>query len=326
MRVFVTGATGFIGSAVVAELIEAGHQVTGLARSDEAARSLAAAGATAHRGSLEDLESLRRGAAAADGAIHLAFFHEFTHAGIATRLRVMASGTPRGIVSRFTGAAVATDRRAIETLGTALAGPDRPLVVAFGTMGLTAGRTATEEDAADPGSVGGPRAASEAAIIKLASQGVRASVVRLPPVVHGDGDRSGFLPRLIGVARKNNASSYVGDGRNRWPAVHRLDAAHLFRLALENGAAGARYHGVAEEGIPVLDIAGAIGQRLNVPVTAIPARQAARRFSWIAPFLSVDNPASSALTRERLDWKPDQPGLLDDIQHGNYFPVPASAA
>lgn len=257
--------------------------------------------------------------------IHLAFFHEFTHASLGTRLRVLVSGSPRGIVSRFTATTVATDRRAIETLGTALTGPDRPLVVAFGTMGLAAGRLATEQDAADPNSVGGPRAASEQTMATLASRGVRASVLRLPPVVHGDGDRGGFVPRMIGAARKNHASAYVGDGHNRWPAVYRLDAAHLFRLALENGTAGARYHAVAEEGVPLLDIARAIGEGLNVPVAAIPASQAARRFSWIAPFIPVDNPASSALTRERLDWKPAHPDLLDDLQHRSYFPAPASA-
>ncbi len=286
MRVFVTGATGFIGSAVVQELINAGHQVVGLARSAAAAQALVAKGAEAHRGNIQDLASLRRGAASADGVIHTAFFHEFSHASVATRFRVLFGGSPGGIVARMVGAAVETDRRAIETCGAALAGPDRPLVVAFATMALTPGRLATEENRPDPHAVGGPRGASETVMLALAARGVRASMIRLPPVVHGDGDRAGFLPRLIGVARKKGVSSYVGDGLNRWPAVHRLDAAHLSRLALEKGEAGARYHGVAEEGVPVRDIAGVIGQHLRVPVGSRSPKEAAGLFSWLAPFLT----------------------------------------
>jgi len=319
MRVFVTGATGFIGSAVVQELIGAGHQVVGLARSDAAVKSLAAVGVEAHRGALEDLKSLRDGAAGADGVVHTAFFHEFTHASLSTRLRVIFGGSPRALVSRFIGAAVEIDRRAIETFGAALEGRGGPLVVAFGTMALTPGRLATEEDAPDPSSVGGPRGATEAAMQALASRGVRASLVRLPPVVHGDGDRGGFVPRLIGIARKKGVSSHVGDGRNRWPAVHRLDAAHLFRLALEKGEAGARYHAVAEEGVPVRDIAGVIGRRLNVPVVAKSPEEAAGLFSWLAPFLPVDNPVSSQQTRERLGWQPKQPDLIPDLDGTYYF-------
>jgi nucleoside-diphosphate-sugar epimerase len=319
MRVFVTGATGFIGSAVVQELIRAGHQVVGLARSDAAAKSLIAVGAQAHRGGTEDLESLRKGAAAADGVIHTAFFHEFSHASLSTRLRVMFGGSPGGMVSRFVAAAVEADRRAIETLGTALAGPDRPLVVAFATMALQPGRLATEDNAYDPSAVGGPRGKSEETMLALASRGVRASVVRLPPIVHGDGDRGGFVPRLIGIARKKGFSAYIGDGRNRWPTVHRLDVTHLFRLALEKGEAGAKYHGVAEEGIPFRDIAGVIGRRLNVPVVAKTSKEAATLFSWLAPFLSVDNPVSSQRTRERLGWQPKHPGVIPDIDNARYF-------
>jgi len=319
MRVFVTGATGFIGSAVVRELLDNGHEVLGLARSEAAAASLAAAGATPHRGSVEDLDSLRRGAAAADGAIHTAFFHQFSHASRGTRLRVMLGGSPRNIVPRFLAAMLAADRGAITAIGSALAGPDRPLVAAFGTMALSPGRLGTEEDDADPAAVGGARGETEHAMLELASRGARASIVRLPPVVHGDGDRAGFLPRMVNAARKNKVSCYVGDGRNRWPAVHRLDAAHLFVQALEKGEAGARYHAVAEEGVRVRDIATAIGRRLDLPVASATAEQVASRFSFMAPFLGVDNPASSTATRHRLGWEPTCCPLLDDLEHGTYF-------
>lgn len=319
MRIFVTGATGFIGSAVVQELIKAGHKVIGLARSDAAVNSLIAAGAQVHRGNIQDLESLRNGAAAADGVIHTAFYHEITHMALSTRLRVMLGGGPSGIGSRFMAAAVETDRRAIETLGKALAGPDRPLIAAFATMGLKAGRLATEDDAYDPHSAGGSRSASEEAMLALASQGFRASVIRLPPVVHGVGDRAGFAPRLMQIARKKGASGYIGDGSNRWPAVHRLDAARLFRLALEKGDAGARYHGVAEESIPFRDIAEVIGKRVNVPVVSKTPEEAPKQFSFLAPFVSADNPTSSKLTQERLGWSPTQLGLISDLDQPGYF-------
>ena len=318
MRVFVTGASGWIGSAVVKELLGAGHQVVGLARSDAAAKSLIAAGAKAHRGTIEDLESLRRGAAAADGAIHLAYFHAFTHASIATRARVMLSGSPRGIVSRFMAASVETDRRAIETLGTALAGPDRPLVVAFGTVGLTPGHLATEEDAPDPHSAGGVRSQSEEAMLALASRGVRSAIIRIAPSVHGMGDH-GFAKSLIDTARAKGVSAYVGDGSNRWPAVHRLDAAHLFRLALEKAPAGSRLHAVGDEAVPFRDVAEVIGRHLNLPVVSISRDKAASHFGWFGPIVAADNPTSSALTQERLGWHPTQPGLLADLEEGHYF-------
>jgi nucleoside-diphosphate-sugar epimerase len=298
MRVFVTGATGFIGSAIVKELIAAGHKVVGLARSDAAAAFLLGAGAEAHRGSLEDLESLRGGASAADGVIHTAFIHDF---------------------SNLAGAGK-TDNVAIEMLGAALAGSGRPLVVTSGIALLTPGRLGREEDAAHTGSGAGHRLASETTALAMAARGVRASLVRLPPSVHGDGDH-GFVPALIGIARRAGASAYVGDGQNRWPAVHRLDAAHLFKLALEKGSAGAKFHGVADEGVPVRQIAEVIGRRLGLPVVAKSPEEAAGHFGWIAHFLAIDCPASSAHTREELGWRPEQPGLLADLDREAYFEV-----
>ena len=296
MRVFVTGATGFIGSAIVRELLAARHQILGLARSDAAAASLVSVGAEVHRGSLDDLESLRSGVAATDGVIHTAFIHDF---------------------SDRAGAAQA-DQRAIETLGSALAGSDRPFVVTSGTALLPLGRLVTEEDAAATGSAAPPRSASEGVALSLVSRGVRVSVVRLPPSVHGEGDH-GFVPALINIARAKGMSVYPGDGSNRWAAVHRLDAAHLFRLALESAPAGSRLHGVADEGVPVRDIADVIGRRLDVPVVARSVEEASEHFGWLGPVFSGDCPASSMLTQQRLRWHPVQSALLADLDQDYYF-------
>jgi nucleoside-diphosphate-sugar epimerase len=289
MRVFVTGATGWVGSVTVKELIAAGHKVLGLSRSDAGAASLAAAGAEVHRGSLEDLESLRSGAAMADGVIHTAFNHNFS-----TYL-----------------ANCEADRQIVEALGAVLVGSDRPLIV-------TSGTGFNQENERTPDFNAHPRMASEAAAAAVAARGVHVSVIRLPPSVHGDGDH-GFVPMLIRAARDKGVSAYVGEGLNRWPAVHRLDAAKLFRLALEKGAAEAWYHGVGDEGVPFRDIAGVIGRHLNLPVVSKAPEAAAEHFGFLGGFAGINCPNSSAKTQELLRWRPVQPGLIPDLDQGHYF-------
>jgi nucleoside-diphosphate-sugar epimerase len=305
MRVFVTGASGWIGSAVVPELIAAGHEVTGLARSEASAAAITAAGAQVQRGTIDDLDILRSAAAAADGVIHLAFKHDIAFSG------------------GFEAAADA-NRRAVETFGEALTDSGRPFFIASVTLMLSPGRVATERDGRDLSSAahlsGGPhtRATTDLVMFSLASRDVRSSVLRLPPTVHGDGDH-GFMAALVGIARDKGVSGYVGDGSNRWPAVHRLDAAHLFRLAVEHAPPGSALHAVADEGVPIRDIAEVIGSHLNVPVVSVPPEQAGEHFAWLAPFIGADAPASSTLTQQLLGWQPTQPGLLDDLGKGHYF-------
>jgi len=313
MRIFVTGASGWIGSAVVPELLGAGHQVVGLARSDASAAALTAAGAEVQLGTLDDLDVLRNAAGASDGVIHLAFKHDIAFSG------------------DFEGAADA-DRRAVEVIGDTLAGSDRPFLIASGTLGVAPGRVASEQDGHGPTAAmaafgGGPRTRWETAelALSLSSGGVRSSVVRLAPTNHGEGD-NGFMATLVGIAREKGVSGYIGDGANRWTAVHRLDTAHLFGLALEQAPAGSTLHAVADEGVAIRDIAEAIGRHLDVPVVSIAPEDAGEHFTWLAGFLGLDSPASSTLTRELLGWQPTQLGLIADLDQGHYFQRADAAA
>ncbi|MCF2490836.1 SDR family oxidoreductase [Dyadobacter sp. CY347] len=296
MRVFVTGATGFVGTAIVRELIGAGHQVLGLARSDASAQKLINAGAEVHKGDLEDLDSLRSGAAQADGVIHAGFIHDFT---------------------RFPEVCQ-VDKTAIETIGEVLAGSERPFVITSGSALVSPGKLATEDMVA-PFNPAWPRA-SEQAADAIAALGVSTAIIRLAPSVHGEGDRHGFIPILVNIAREKGVSAYIGEGQNRWNAVHRLDAAQLYRLAVEQGAKGgiARFHGAAEEAIPVKDIAEAIGKQLNIPVISVTHEAAAEHFGWFAHMAAIDCPTSSKLTQAQLTWHPTRPTLLADIESGIY--------
>ena len=299
MRVFVTGASGWIGSAVVTELLAAGHQVSGLARSDASAETVAAAGAEVRRGDIGDLDVLRSAAAESDGVVHLAFRHDIA----------------------FTGdfdTAVSSDLAAIEALGEALVGSDRPLMIASGVAGLKPGTLATERDVSEPVPGAGGRVRNERAALALAQRGVRSMSVRFAPTVHGAGDH-GFVAMIVAADRAAGAAAFIGDGSNRWPAVHRSDAARLVRLGIEGAPAGSVLHAVGEEGVAIRDVAEAIGRGLDLPVTSITAEQGAAQFGFLAGFLALDMPVSSALTRALLSWEPSGPGLIADLEQGHYF-------
>ncbi|MBV8253558.1 MAG: SDR family oxidoreductase [Chitinophaga sp.] len=296
MRVFVTGATGFVGSAIVKELITAGHQVVGLARNASAAEALTQAGAQVHSGAIDDLDSLRAGVAAADAVIHTAFKHDF---------------------SKFEENCE-VDRQAIRAMGTALEGTDKPFLITSGTGLLSSDEMAVESQGPSVFGRSFPRVATEEAAMALQERGIKASLVRLPPSVHGSGDH-GFVPHLINLAREKGVAAYIGEGDNRWPAVHRLDAGRLYRLILESGATEPRYHAVAEEGVPFRDIATVIGRRLEVPVVGKSTAEASQHFEWFIHFATMHNPSSSRRTRELLGWKPQQPELLADVDSSAYF-------
>ena len=304
MRIFVTGASGWIGSAVVPELLGARHEVVGLARSEASAQRLEAAGAIVHRGDVDDPDGLAKAAADADGVIHLAFQHEVAWSG------------------NF-AAAAAADRRAVEAMGAALADSDRPLVLASGMLGLRAGRVATEDDGLVPSAEvranpAGRRSATALLTLSLAGTGVRSSVLRFPPTVHGDGDH-GFVATLVGIARQRGVAAYVGNGTNRWPAVHRSDAARLARLAVEAAPAGSVLHAVGDEGVPFREIAEALGRHLRVPTASLAPADAVEHFAHLGHFVAADSPASAAVTRALLAWEPAGPSLLEDLEQDHYY-------
>lgn len=299
MRIFVAGATGYVGSAIVSELLQAGHEAVGLARSDASAATLARAGIAVHRGDLGDLDSLRAGAAKADGVVFAANQHISETTDSAARARV--------------------ELNAVEAIGSELEQTGKPFVVTSGVIGRMPEQVLTEEAPAIPNGVTGLRLPVERYVLALGGRGVRSSSVRLAPTVHGRGDARGFVSMLIGIARAKGVSAFIGEGANRWPSVHRRDAAVLFRLAVESAPPGTPLHAVAEEGVRFQDIAESIGRRLKLPAVSLRAEEASSHFGLLAPLVSLDNPTSSALTRKRFGWVPAHPGLIADIKDGHYF-------
>ena len=315
MHVFVTGATGWIGSAVVKDLLSSGHKVTGLTTTPDGARKLQAVGAKARVGRLDDHALLREAAGESDGVIHLAFIHGLSNMSLPTRLRLFAGVLKGGIVQSFLSILAETESGAIRALGAGLESSKRPLVVASGVLGLPQGKVSTERDNHAPG--GPNRSFSETAALDLIARGVCSSIVRLPPTVHGAGEH-GFMSQIIAAARKKGVSPYIGEGANRWPAAHVSDVGRLFRLALEKGEAGAKFHGVDDVGVPFREIASLIATKLNVPTVGISAAKASKHFGIIGNFVGLDNPASSEWTRNALGWRPEKPGLLADMD-AHYF-------
>lgn len=301
MRIFVTGASGWIGSAAIPQLLAAGHQVLGLARSEAAAATIAGLGAEVHRGSLDDVGSLRAGAENADGVVHLGYHHDFSQMELAAQL----------------------DRQAITAFGEVLQGTGGPLVVAAGVAGMASGRPATELDRPDPSQH--PRIANGDIALQLADRGVRSAIVRFAPTVHGPGDH-GFVATLVQIAREKGVSGYVGDGSNQWAAVHRLDAADLLRRVVDDAPAGSAWHAIGEQGVPTREIAEAIGRGLDLPVRSVPGDQATTHFGWLGAFFGMDARASNDRTRATLGWQPTRQGLIADLEAGAYFPVAASRA
>lgn len=322
MRVFVTGATGFIGTAVIDELHAYGHSVVGLARTREGVKKLSHKGVEVIRGNLEDPHSLKLGVSRADGVIHLAFMHNPSKASLGSLLRILLGGAPSGIINRFIAATTTAEKHALASIGSELRNSGRPFVTTFATMGLADSNyrksSTTEDDVANARSPGFTRARLEEDVEALASMGVRATMVRLPPSVHGPGD-GGLLPEIIKLSRKNKKSVYVGDGNNRWPAVHVHDAAKLFRLALEEGVAGSRYHAVADKGVPFRTIAEKFAKQLQIPVVSETSDKAPKHFGWLAPFVTCDNPCSSEATCSQLGWQPIEPSLLNDLSQDFYY-------
>ncbi|MCQ4086717.1 SDR family oxidoreductase [Saccharibacillus sp. JS10] len=319
MKVLVTGANGFVGSAVVQELLQNGHEVIGWVRSKEAAERLQASGATAIRGSITDTSRLQEVSQQVDTVIHTAFFHKFSQAGLPGQLRIMLGGSPSNIGARFMQTAVGAEQRAIEAFGKGLSAQNGALIIALPTMTLKPSVVGQEAHAGDPYSVGGGRVASEQTLKKLADHGVRPSLVRLPPIVYGANDYTGLLPSLIKITNAKSKAAYVADGNNHWANVHRLDAAKLFVKVAEQTGKGSTYHAVGHSGVPFREIAEQIAQYSRQPLTSLQTTESDKHFSWLSSFVQADNPVSSEWTRKTLDWQPQERSLAEEMEYGHYF-------